>query len=353
MRIQLTPTDDFDLALASNRQPGTEFVLTKGTYKTKGNWYYSDWFTLAAGCKLYGEGSTLILSENPAKSYNGVVRPDRDLNVLWSGANTYIENLTVDGNESAFVNTDPSKTWFVVTGVRAHGKATIKNVTVQNIRGTRNGIGTITKQIEAFGFSTVGPVGGSIIDGCTVQSCPENSYISCISAGHTGTNLSQSIISNCNTNVSKNNWFGFGVNCCVYITNSNVINGSMIGVYNDTDNSDNVTVENCSFNNIEKLISLITIPGKNEYKRNLKIKNVTATYTSGSTKHLVEMWDQGTDSTKRQMGPILLQNVKVTQDVSSSLYVACVGNDIRPVTLVDCSIPYGVTNLAGNMLSIY
>ena len=164
MKITLFPTDDFDKALASNRDPGTEFILTQGTYKTRGNWYFSDWTHLAPGCKLIGNGSTLMLDVSSSiKSVNGIVRPDRDLNVLWVGANTTVENLIIDGNESAFVNSDPSKTWFVTTGLRSSGRLTASNVTVQNIRGTYAGIGTLSKEIESFGISVTGNDGGSLI----------------------------------------------------------------------------------------------------------------------------------------------------------------------------------------------
>ena len=357
MKITLTPSDDFDKTLSLNRETGTEFILTTGTYKTKGNWYYSDWTTLAAGCKLTGNGSTLVLDSATAiKSVNGIVRPDRDLNVLWAGANTVIENLTIDGNESSFVNiTDASKTWFVTTGLRTSGKSIITNVTVQNIRGTFSGVGTMTKEIESFGISTFGSDGGSVITNCIVQSCPENSYISAISVGHFGAMVAKSTVTGCKVNVGKTNWFGFGINCNVYVSNCEVVAGPRIGVYNDTNITENCVIENCKFNNVEKLISLIIPPGNSNYKKNIKIKNCNVGFTSGPARHLIELWDQNGDAStvKRQQGPILFQNVTVTQDPATKLYVAVVGSDIRPITLVDCVLPNGIENLAGNMLSIY
>lgn len=348
MKITLYPTDDFDKALSLNRDPGTEFVLTKGVYKTKGNWYYNDWLTLASGCKLYGEGSTLILGENATKSYNNIVRPDRDLNVIWVGPNTVVENLIIDGNESHFNNTDPSKTWFITTGIRSTGTVTINNVIVKNIRGTKNAINTLTKEIESFGISTVGQHGGSVIDNCIVQDCPENSYISAIGCGHIGNNVSDSIIRNCSINVGKNNWFGYGVNQNVKIKNCNIKNGPSIAVYNDTDVTENILVENCKFENIDKLVSLITVPVKNEFKRNIKIKNCEVIYSSGPIKHLVELWDKNLDSVKRQMGPVLIYNTSISMlDSNSKLYVACVGNDVRPVVLLDCNISHKI-EMSGN-----
>ena len=358
MKINLTPTDDFDLALSSNRQSGTEFILTPGIYKTKGNWFYSDWNSLAPGCKLYGNGSTLLLdSAAVVKSVNGVVRPDRDLNVLWTGANTTIENLIIDGNESMFVNaTDASKTWFVTSGLRSAGKLTATNIIVQNIRGTFAGVGTLTKEIESFGISTFGSDGGSTITNCIVQNCPENSYVSAISVGHFGVNVAKSVVLNCKVNVGKNNWFGFGINCNVYVSNSEVINGPRIGIYNDTNVAENCTIENCKFSNIDKLISLIIPPGAVNYKKNIRVKGCTAGFNAGVAKHLVEMWDQNGDAAtvKRQQGPLLIQNTTVTlADLTTKLYVATVGSDIRPISIVDCSIPVALENIAGNMLTIF
>lgn len=358
MKINLTPSDDFDKALGNNREPGTEFVLTQGVYKTKGNWYYSDWTTLAPGCKLYGNGSTLLLdSATAVKSVNNVVRPDRDLNVLWTGKDTYVDNLIVDGNESAFTNvSDASKTWFVTTGLRSFGKLTANNITVQNIRGTFAGVGTLTQQIESFGISVTGADGGSTITGCVVQSCPENSYISAISAGHVGPNVAKTNVTNCKVNVGKNNWFGFGLNCNVNISNCEIVAGPRIALYNDTNVTENCVVENCKFSNVEKLISLIIPPGGSNYKRNVKIKGCNVGFTAGVARHLVEMWDQNGDATtvKRQQGPLLIQNTTVTlADLTTKLYVATVGSDIRPITIVDCSIPVALENIAGNMLTIF
>lgn len=352
-KIILTPTDDLDKVLLSNREPNTEFVLTTGVYKTKGNWYYPDWTHLASNCKLYGNNSTIILSDAAIKSVNNVVRPDRDLNVFWAGANTYIENVTFDGNESIFNNADPSKAWFVTSGLRTSGKSTILNVTIQNIRGTYNGVNTLTKEIESFGISVYGTDGGSTIINCTVQNCPENSYISAISAGHVGTNCSKTIVSNCKVNIGKTNWFGYGINCNVNISNCEITAGPRIAIYNDTDNVDNAYIENCKFSNVDKLVSIITPAGSNAYKRNIKIKDTNVSFNQGATRHLIEMWDQNNDTNKRQIGPILLQNVNVSQDVATKLYVATVGNDIRPITIVDCNLPYGIENLAGNMLSLF
>lgn len=357
MKITLTPSDNFDKALASNREPGTEFILTQGVYKTAGNWYFNDWTHLASGCKITGNGSSLVLDPILAiKNVNGITRPDRDLNVLWTGANTIVENLTIDGNESAFLNTDPNKTWYVTTGLRSSGKLTATNITVQNIRGTFAGIGTLTKEIEAFGISTTGPDGGSTIANCIVHNCPENSYISAISAGHVGTNVAKTNVSNCKVNIGKNNWFGFGINCNVHISNCEIVNGPRIAIYNDTNVTENCIIEKCKFNSIEKLISLIIPPGSNDQKKNIKIKGCNIGFTSGSARHLVEMWDQNNDvgNIKRQQGPLLIQDSSVTLgDPATKLYIATVGNDIRPISIVDCNVPVAVENMAGNMLVVF
>lgn len=358
MKITLTPTDDFDKALAVNREPGTEFVLTQGTYKTRGNWYFNDWMHLAPGCKLFGNNSTLMLDPSlSVKNVKGVVRPDRDLHVLWTGANTTVENLTIDGNEAAFVNTtDPANTWFVATGLRSYGKLNANNIVVQNIRGTYSGINTLSKEIEAFGISVVGTDGGSTISGCTVQNCPENSYVSAISAGHVGPTVAKTIVTNCKINVGKTNWFGFGLNQNVHIFNCEIINGPRMALYNDTHITDGCIIENCKFSNIEKLISLIIPPGDSNYKRNVKIKDCMVGFAAGSTRHLVELWDQNSNavSVKRQLGPIFIQNTPITlADSTTKLYVATVGSDIRPIVITDCSIPVILENMAGNMLAVY
>lgn len=359
MKITLLPNDDFDKALAVNREPGTEFVLIAGaTYKTKGNWYYPDWCHLGTGCKLYGNGARLVLdTANAVRSVNNVVRPDRDLNVLWTGRNVVVENLIIDGNEASLVNaTDLSKTWFVTCGIRTTGKASITNVTVENIRGTYNGVATLNKEIESFGILVTGPDGGSTITNCIVQNCPENSYISAIYSGHVGPNVAKNIISNCKINIGKNNWFGYGANCNVYVSNSEIINGPRMAIYNDTDITDNVVVDNCKFANIEKLISMIIPPGVNFPKKNFKIRNTTASFVSGAARHLIEYWDKNADaaSVKRQFGPTLLENVTVTlADPTTKLYVATVGSDLRPIMVVDCNIPVTLENMAGNMLVVF
>jgi hypothetical protein len=357
MKIILAPTDDFDKALASNRDPGTVFVLTQGIYKTRGNWYFNDWLHLAPGCQLIGNGSILKLDiSSSIKSFNGVVRPDRDLNILWVGANTLVENLTLDGCESELINVDPLKTWFVTTGLRSFGKLTANNVTVQNIRGTYSGAGTLSKQIEAFGISVTGFDGGSIIKDCIVQNCPENSYISAFLAGHVGSTAAKTTVSNCKINVGKTNWFGFGINSNALISNCEIINGPRIAIYNDTNTTENCVIENCKFNNVEKLISLIIPPGVSFPKKNVKIQGCNVGFLSGSTRHLIELWDRNPDATltKRQLGPIYIQNTSIDMaDPTTKLYVATVGSDIRPITIADCNIPVSLENMAGNMLSIF
>lgn len=348
MKITLYPSDDFDKALSLNREPGTEFVLTKGSYKTKGNWYYKDYLTLAAGCKLYGEGSTLTLSPDAVRNPGGVVRPDRDLNVIWTNQNAHVENLVIDGNEQLFNNADPSKSWYVTCGIRGVGKNTFKGLTVQNVRGTLNGVNTLTPQIESFAISTYGPTGGSVIESCKVQQCPENSYVSSFTIGHTGTQLSQSVVTDCKIHVGNGNWYGYGVNQNVLISKSSITNGCQNAVYNDTDNTEDVIIDECNFNNIDKLVSLIIVSNKPEFRRNIKVKNTKIAYAGGLTKHLVELWDKNVDSVKRQLGPVLLQNISVSLfDENSKLYVASVGNDVKPVVLVDSKMLYKI-EVAGN-----
>lgn len=358
MKIILTPTDDFDKALAANREPGTEFVLTQGIYKTRGNWYFEDWTHLASGCKLVGNGSTIILDPvTVTRHVKNQIRPDRDLNVFWVGSNTFVENLVIDGNEKSFADVnDPSKTWYVTTGLRSLGKTTVENVIVQNIRGTFSAVNTLTKEIESFGISTTGNDGGSIINRCTVQSCPENSYVSAISAGHVGPNVSRSFIRDCKINIEKNNWFGFGINCNVSISNCEIVSGPRIAIYNDTLETENCNIKDCKFNNVDKLVSLIIPPGSSSHKRNIKIADCWVKFSSGDARHLIELWDQNTNAptVKRQQGPIAIKNVRVElTDSNTKLYIAVVGSDIRPITLIDCNIPVNIENMAGNMLSVF
>jgi hypothetical protein len=351
MKIELSPFDDFDKALSLNRDANTEFVLKKDeVYKTKGNWYYSDWHTLAPKCKLRGEGAKLMLDvDNVVKSVGGVVRPDRDLNVFWT-SDSVVEDLTIIGNEEKFKNLDPSKTWHVTSGIRStDGPSVFRNLTVEGIRGSFSSTGTIHKEIEAFPISIVGKTGGGLIENCVVQNCPEQSYVSAFYPGFVGNNLKTTIVKNCKVDIGKNNWFGFGVNCNVEITGCEILNGVRFAIYNDTDITENIVVNNCKFNNIEKLISMIIPPGSNHQKTNIQIKNTEIMFSDGPTRHLVELWDQNNNSSKRQMGPVLLKNVTTYPvNKNTKVYVAVVSNDLRPIIATDCNFPFVIENLAGN-----
>lgn len=343
MQVKLSPSDNFDLALSLNREPGTEFVLQKGgQYFTLGNWYYKNYKHLAPKCKLYGEGARLSLSPDAVRSVSAIPRPDRDLNVLWTDEESLVSNLTIDGNEKAFQNVDPVKKWYITTGIRGFGKQYYSNVIVENIRGDFNPVGTLSSQIESFAFSTVGGEGGSVIKDCKVQNCPENSYISSFNIGHVG-NVLQSIVSNCSIDIGKNNWLAFGVNCKVLVKNCSA-KGNRIALYNDTLITDSVIVDKCSFEGIDKLISFVIPPGSNDPKKDIAIKNSQISYSEGSVKHLVELWDQNNDKIERQLGPILLESNKITAN-ADAMHIAAVGNDIRSVILLNTL----VSNLKSNI----
>lgn len=353
MKIELSPSDNIDKAFSLIREPGTEFVLKNGTYETMGNWYYSDWWTVASGCKVYGNGSRIILNKNAKKDFSGVVRPDRDLNVMWVGSDVHIEDLILDGNESVFRNQDPNQSWFIANGLRSFGKLTAVGVTVENIRGSQSPSGTLSSGVESFGIVSNGSDGGSYIKNCIVQNCPDKSYVSAFTIGHVGTNCSKSYVTDCKVNVGNNNWYGYSSNCNGEISNCEIINGPKIALYNDTLITDNLLVENCVFRNIEKLSSFNIPAGYSEPKRNIRLKDIRVFYKKQDIIHLLELWDQNKDNIKRQLGPVLYQNVTVDHDLSSKLYIAVVGNDIRPITLTGCYFPKPFENMAGNQVSVF
>ena len=336
MKIYLTPSDSIDAALFRNRLPNTEFHLQKGEYITMGNWLYQDYISLAPNCKLYGNGSTIKLSNTPIKAVNGIVRPDRDYNVFWAGNNTFIEDVIFDGNEQAFRTDD----WFV-GGLRVIGNATLNNITVKNIRGSYNAANTLSKEIEVFGIVVTGNEGGSIIDTCSIVECPANSYVSGIYLGHNN-NPKVSRITNCKVDIGASNWFGYSCNENGIIEHS-TCKGPRTAFYNDTQITNNVSISKCEFMDVDKLISLIIPVGSNDRKSNVKVVDTKVTFTSGAERHLVELWDKNNNAViKRQLGPVILQNVTVNNSPSTKLYVACVGNDIRPTYIIETIL----TNLA-------
>lgn len=227
--------DDLDRALAAARVPGDVIRLGPGVYPTRGCWAHADFISLASGVRIEGAGrdETIIqLSQNAQRDAAGVLRPDRDLHVLWGGDDVALTDLTIDGNEHAFRSSDPASEWFVA-GCRFHGRFRMERVAIRRIRGAWKPQGTVSGAVEVFAVSSIGNTGGSLVQDVLVDTIPASSYVSGIFIGSTTDVQRQSHVVRCSVQLGADNQFGFAANRLVSFAGCEC-SGGRYGFYNDT-----------------------------------------------------------------------------------------------------------------------
>jgi hypothetical protein len=229
--------DELDAALAM-AQPGHVIVLPMGVSTTRGNWTASKeraWRNVPAGVRIVGEHGSerhiIRLSPDAERRPDGVLRPDRDLDVLWAGPGVTLQGVTLDSNEGAFRASGSEPPWYV-GGLRTHGRINLEDVRWMCLRGDWKPEGTLSKEIERFALSGPGPVTGSRIHNCHVHAVAESAYVSGIFAGGPCGEL-MATVSDCTVDLGWDNQFGFSANRNVLFSRVRC-RGGRYGFYNDT-----------------------------------------------------------------------------------------------------------------------
>ncbi len=248
--VHIDSNEDLARVLLENPYPGTVITLAPGFYSMPGNWDAGEvnrWCHVGAGVTLRGADpyrrSVLGFRRDPVLETKGVVRPDRDLSMLWCNGypdryrgqtDTTLENLTIDLR-------DAPKGW-CASGLRMHNRSVLRNIRVLGVSGAQDDKTTLSKDVESFAVSATGNTGGSVWDGL---SCGESKgYASGFFLGSTTEEETWSDVTSCRCDMPIEGWFGFAANQKVafrYCRNS----GGRVGFYNDWGKTEDVTLSGC------------------------------------------------------------------------------------------------------------
>lgn len=194
--------DQFDWALRTARSAGDEIVVEAGlTVLTRGSWAFPEfnWIGLAPGVRLsLGKGSRVLLSAHAERTTDGLIRPSRDLNILWIGHEAEIVGEgTLDANHEAHPGWNCG-------GIRAFGACHLEDLSIVGLSGDR-----LVK--ESFAFSAEGATGGTHILRVKVNRCQVDlgSYVSGIYVGATLNNGLTSRVEECVVDLGEYGHFAY------------------------------------------------------------------------------------------------------------------------------------------------
>lgn len=345
--IHCGPAYPLSRALQENRRAGTLFQLSEGVHEVPGAWAFSDWKCLADGCSIRGAGlglTTIRLSSDAVRSWAGAPQGDRSLNPLWVGRGCTVEDVTVDGNERAFRNSDPAKAWYVASGIRSiGGELTVRRVRIRGLRGAFQAPGTAAGAIEAFGVSTTDDtVGGNLVEDVEFCGIPARAYFAAVYIGSTtgtdGALPRRSIVSNVRSDVGRGNWFLLAGGCNVEASNLEG-KGHLIGVYNDTGSTDAIGVTGFVLDGCDKVVALIDKEGA--AKSGVRIINGEFRYvtTASDPIYACELWDQAGQGA--ELGRVEFEACRFITGRKPLLLLSAVGAGIQPVSFRACELPAG------------
>ncbi len=284
MKIHLSTSDDLDAALFDNRRPGTEFVLQSGVHWTRGVWWHgANWErVLAPGCVVRPNDGPWEIRLHPdaTRSLDGQPREGKDVWVMTHG-----EGAKWVGG---FINGD-YRNW-MDSVVKAALRGYCCELEEMKFGGCRGGY---ANQVEAFPLSLIG-AGASKLKDIKFIDCAPESYVSAVNFGHiggTGTTTCEDVL----VDIGDGNWFAFGVNERVRISNAKV-NGKLRNlIYNDTRRTDGIEIEYVTVTGgVERVLSLVVKPGDDTFKGNVTMSGVETDVLADSAgdARIVEIWDQ-------------------------------------------------------------
>lgn len=343
MRIHVTTEDNLDHAIADNRRPGTEFVLSAGVHWTRGTWAHgANWERmLAPGCSILPKDGpwTIKLHPDAPRSLDGNPRPEMDVRAFTAGEGFYMASGRIDGNQAALPDVR------VTSALRAF-RGTTEDMAFCGCRGDYGA------EVEAFPLSFHGP-GASRLKGETrIDYCASDAYVSALNFGHVGgTGVTE--VENVNVDIGDGNWFAFGVNERVRIHKGIVVGRLRHLVYNDTDRTDDVIVSNVVvIGGVERVLALIVKPQSPTWKGNVVLSRIECDVLDDGAgdARIVEVWDQ----TNAQLltGPVLVKDSTFTSSAPRVWAVSAVTGSRAPLVMATSAIPiWAAVNGPGTILN--
>lgn len=223
--------EDLDEALWAARPGSTLQLQPERIYYTRGPWQFRErnHICLPAGCTLVANGATIVLRDAEQVASTGP-RIDRDLPILWAGAETKIEGGTWHCNAAGHPG------WFT-QGIRFFGRFDISAATITGMSATRQPNQT-KHAVESFAISSEGDTAGSSVVGVKVENSggnEPNDYVSGIFMGSTvpwrpGQKVSK--VSLCDVRLGRYGQFAYSCNGMTEFTNCK--GEAARGFYNDT-----------------------------------------------------------------------------------------------------------------------
>jgi hypothetical protein len=343
--IHVGPEFPLAEAFKEQRRPGTLFQVQPGVHLLPGVWAYDRWVAMESGCDIVGQGESptevrLRLSPDAERTWAGAPQGDRSLNPLWVGKGCRVENLTIDGNESAFRASD----WYVPSGLRSIGGGlTARRLRITGLRGAYSAPGTKAGAIEAFGISTEqDTAGGNIIEDIEFDGIPANSYFSAVYVGSQrgaqGETPERSVVRRVRSQVGRGNWFLIAAGVNVEFEDISG-SGHRIAVYNDTVSTEEITIRRLTATGISKALSLVDKDGTD--KAGIRVEDSEFTFAGQDRRYAVELWDQsGTPERASVLGFISFRGCRFLSAGRTPFYgLSVAARGYAGVEFLDCQIP--------------
>lgn len=330
MRIHVSTEDNLDHAIADNRRPGTEFVLSAGIHWTRGTWAHgANWERmLAPGCSILPKDGpwTIKLHPEAPRSLDGNPRPEKDVRAFTAGEGFRMVGGRIDGNQADLPDVR------VTSALRAFWGET-EDMAFCGCRGDYGA------QVEAFPVSFHGP-GASKMKGKTlIEDCASNAYVSAINFGHVG-GAGMTEVESVGVDIGNGNWFAFGVNERVRIAKGEVRGRLKHLVYNDTDRTDDVCISNVvMIGGVERVLALIVKPQSPTWKGNVVLSNIAGPVLDDGAgdARIVEVWDQ--TNAQFLTGPVLVKDSAFTSSAPRVWAVSAVTGSRAPLVVATSEIP--------------
>lgn len=328
------PPGQIDDYLKNYRYP-CRFVLQKGRYTTRGIWNFFpnfDGCMLPPGSELIGEGSSLTQLElyntvnfvnNKTALYHTVLTAgNRTSGSRVSQANyCKISGITIECDSN--LPTIGIQTW--------SSNVTVEDVVVKNVQGD------FPSRMEGFGIliNNSGNEnefdGGHILRDCKVYSKP-NSYVTAIYVGCLKRNipLETSLIDNCkslcySTSSLSKCHAAFGINSNLIINNCESY-GYENAIFNDTNDTYNVQINNSMFKNIGYSFISLRANESGWNRQNIKAINCFVEFSNTKQDHVAVLIcdDQSSTQDKSIMKNIIIDNCVIENKTHKTFYYGSV-----------------------------
>jgi hypothetical protein len=233
--------------------------------------------------------TNIVLAADAIFTNDGVLRPDKDTNVMWIGipysnnGPITVQGITFIGSQSLFPATHNAG------GLVCWGNGClVKDVKVKQLRGH-----PVIKDVDPLGFEVfgiacrnaqsgpwLGPDGGDVIEDCEVSGCADHAYLSAIypGFGSFGRSFAITTIQRCTVDGGSRNHAAFSANVATHYKDCTA-RGFANGLYNDTSNVSDVIMENCTIDCNYAGVNIVGVPNKGTKKENIQVRGCTFNIT--------------------------------------------------------------------------